>query len=581
MSKVLTPSPHLGVTHSITGRCWRGIPSSIERLGLKLAQSMGVPDVVGSILATRQCTPETAGSFLEPKLMDLMPDPSVLYDVDVVAERLVTAIISQQRIAIFGDYDVDGATSSALLGRYLRYFGLEATLYIPDRIEEGYGPNIDAMQMLGETHDLIVTVDCGTVSFDPIAATSTDVIVIDHHLAQEDLPACIGVVNPNRQDETRDYGYLCAAGVVFLVLVAVNRILRKTNRAVPDLRAWLDLVALGTVADVAPLVGLNRAFVQQGLKVMANRHNPGLRALSDVARLTGTPTAYHLGFILGPRINAGGRVGNPTLGVKLLMSACTDTSTRLAMKLHQYNEERQVIEKSVLEEAIAQVESRDTNAGLVWAYGTDWHPGVVGIVASRLKEKFQRPAIVIGAQGKGSGRSVEGIDLGNIVAACTREGLLAKGGGHEMAAGLTADISKLSEAMTYMTDKVAATSIDLNAPKDLHILGNISAAGANLDLCSKLEKCGPYGAGAPAPRFCLSHVRIKSMMPMADIHLRLTLQDETGQTIQAVAFQAANNGLRDGLNMTDSFHLVGKLERNDWKGRQNVQFMLEDAAPAL
>jgi single-stranded-DNA-specific exonuclease len=568
---------HQDDTLSITGKRWVYLPDDLHRLGLQLSQSHGIPDVVGTILATRGCTPQTAEGFLNPRLQDLMPDPSVLKDVDKVTERLVTAIRQKQRIAIFGDYDVDGATSSALLGRYLRFFGIEATIYIPDRMTEGYGPNVDAMRKLSENHDLIVTVDCGTVSFEPVAAAKADVIIIDHHQALEEIPDCIGVVNPNRQDETREFGYLCAAGVVFLVLVAVNRTLRQTQD-VPDLRGWLDLVALGTVADVAPLVGLNRAFVQQGLKVMARRHNTGLRALSDTARLDGAPTPYHLGYVLGPRINAGGRIGNAGLGTQLLMSECADTTTRLAMKLDQINEERRAIEKAVLEEAIAQVESRSTQNDLIWAYSEDWHPGVVGIVASRLKEKYQRPAIVIGAEGKGSGRSVEGIDLGFCVAACVKNALLLKGGGHEMAAGLTACPKTLDDAMSFIEEKIQAHGINLNSPKALTIMGNLSTAGVTLDLCTMLEHCGPYGAGAPSPRFCLPNVRLTSIMPMGESHLRLTAQDESGKSVTAVAFQASENGLADSLNKTRSFSLVGKIERNDWKGRQTAQFQVEDAA---
>lgn len=581
---MLNQSPYLGVSCSITGRRWLGVSSGTERLGLQLAQAYGVPDVVGRILAMRGCTPQTAEGFLNPRLRDLMPDPSCLKDMDIVTERLVKAIRKKERLAIFADYDVDGATSGALLGRYLRFFGIESTLYVPDRIEEGYGPNIAAMQTLGATHDLIVTVDCGTVSFEPIAAADTDVLVIDHHLALEALPDCIGVVNPNRQDETKDYGYLCAAGVVFLVLVALNRALRAYGIEVPDLRTWLDLVALGTVADVAPLVGLNRAFVQQGLRVMAHRQNVGLRALSDVARLSGPPTPYHLGYVLGPRINAGGRVGSANLGVQLLMSECYDTSTRLAMKLQQFNEERRAIEAAVLEEATAQVEARSAHhsmhGDLVWAYDAQWHPGVVGIVASRLKETFRRPAIVIGAEGKGSGRSVEGIDLGHLVAACVRDGLLPKGGGHEMAAGLTACPERLEEAMRYLEGRISAHNIDFGAPRDLNVIGNLSAGGVTLTLCDLLEKCGPYGAGAPAPRFCLPDMRITSIAPMAEVHLRLTLQDSDGQKIQGVAFQAVQNNLAATLNTTQSFHIVGKIERNDWKGRQSAQLQVEDAAIA-
>ncbi|MGD9865797.1 MAG: DHH family phosphoesterase, partial [Pseudodonghicola sp.] len=407
----------LGVTQSLTGRRWVGPDVETDRAAEAMAQASGLPRPVCQVLARRGVPAEEAQAFLTPQLKELLPDPRGLRDMETAAARFVAAVRGRQRIAVFADYDVDGGSSAALLLVWLRQMGLRATLYIPDRIDEGYGPNEPAMRDLAARHDLIVCVDCGTLSHGPIAAAEgADVIVLDHHLGGETLPPALAVVNPNRQDESGDLGYLCAAGVVFLMLVEARRQLREAGAATgPDLMAMLDLVALATVADVAPLIGANRALVRQGLRVMAQRRRPGLVALSDVSRMDAAPNTYHLGFLLGPRVNAGGRIGKADLGARLLATEDAAEAQALAERLDQLNTERREIEEAVRAAAMAQAEARGFDAPLVWAAGEGWHPGVVGIVASRLKEAANRPAVVIGLEGdegKGSGRSVSGIDLG-------------------------------------------------------------------------------------------------------------------------------------------------------------------------
>ncbi len=574
----------LGVEQSITSRRWIGLGGDQDRHAQLITQQTGLPEVVARCLARRGVPVEEAQGFLTPSLRELMPNPSVLKDMDKAAERIVDAVDKRQRIAIFADYDVDGATSAALLISWLRDFNLTATLYVPDRIDEGYGPNDEAMQMLAKNHDLIICVDCGTLSHGPIeAAKGTDVIVLDHHLGGETLPDALAVVNPNRQDEDTEYGYLCAAGVVFLALAACNRILKGQGKAVPNLMNALDLAALGTVADVAPLIGFNRALVRQGLAIMANRTRPGLVALADAAKMNSAPTSYHLGYLLGPRINAGGRVGKADLGARLLSTTDMDEAQSIADRLNQLNDERREIEAQVQLQAMEQAEERGLDKPLVWAAGEGWHPGVVGIVASRLKEATNRPAIVIGldgAEGKGSGRSVTGIDLGNAVATCTREELLLKGGGHKMAAGLTVATANLEAAMERLSELLEKQGAGNLGPKDLQLDGAIVPTGITPDLIEQLESAGPFGAGAAAPRFALPAQRITFAKRAGESHLRLTLQGENGGRIDAICFGAYDTELGTTLEKHNGrlFHCAGRLEIDDWGGRRKAKLRLEDAA---
>ena len=582
-------SAFLGISSSLTGRRWLGPAPETERLAEGMAQQTGLPPALCRILARLGVAPEAAESYLAPRLRDLLPDPLTLNDMAPAAARFLAALERGERIAIFADYDVDGAASAALLQSWLRAAGHgPATLYVPDRIEEGYGPNPPAMRRLAADHRLIVTVDCGTLSHEAIAAANAEgaeVIVLDHHLGGESLPPAVAVVNPNRPDESGEMGHLCAAGVVFLFLVHVNRLRREAGQSTPDLMAMLDLVALATVADVAPLVGLNRAFVRQGLKVMARRARPGLVALADVARLDRAPTAYHLGYMLGPRINAGGRIGQADLGARLLATTDPHEATAMAEKLDMLNAERRAIEEQVRIAARAQAESRGLDAPLVWAAGEGWHPGVVGIVASRLKEETNRPAIVIGLdgdEGKGSGRSVSGIDLGAAIQRLAAEGLLLKGGGHRMAAGLTVARARLDEAMDRLSELLARQGAGTRGPRDLRLDGLLMGAAASLELVEQLEAAGPYGAGAPAPRFAFADQQIRHARRVGDNHLKIAFSDGTAPALDAIAFGAFDTALGPALldHGGARFHLAGRLEINHWQGRSRVQLRLEDAAPA-
>ncbi|MBC7132325.1 MAG: single-stranded-DNA-specific exonuclease RecJ [Roseovarius sp.] len=580
-------SAYLGVERSLGGRRWSGPGIEIERRAEAMAQATGLARVLCQVLARLGVAAEAVESYLAPTLRELLPDPRALRDMEAAAERVLRAVARRERIAVFADYDVDGGASAALLIDWLRQMGAgRPTLYIPDRIDEGYGPNAPAMRDLAAGHDLIICVDCGTLSFDALAAaTGADVVVLDHHLGGEVLPPALAVVNPNRQDESGELGHLCAAGVVFLMLVEAGRQLRAAGRAGPDLMAMLDLVALATVADVAPLIGVNRAFVRQGLTVMARRARPGLVALADVARLDRPPAAYHLGFVLGPRVNAGGRIGQADLGARLLASDDAREARALAERLEALNEERRAIEAEVRASALAQAEARGFDAPLVWAAGEGWHPGVVGIVASRLKEVANRPAVVIGlegAEGKGSGRSVAGVDLGHAVQRLAREGLLIKGGGHRMAAGLTVARERLEEAMARLSELLARQGAGAGGPADLRLDGVLMPGAATVDLVEQIEAAGPFGAGAPAPRLVFPDCRIGFARVLGAAHLKLRVDDGMGASLDAIGFGMAEGPLGAALLAHGGarFHLAGRLEINHWGGRQAVQLRLEDAAPA-
>lgn len=586
MNTPLDKPAFLNVTASATGRRWVGPSVEEDRLSEAMAQETGLPAPLCRVLVRRGVSAHDAPGFLSPTLRDLLPDPRVLKDMDAATARFLQALDKNERIAIFADYDVDGGTSAALLICWLRDMGRQATLYVPDRIDEGYGPNDEAMAALARDHDLIVCVDCGTLSHEPIAAAKgADVIVLDHHLGGETLPDAVAVVNPNRQDETGDLAHLCAAAVVFLMLVDANRQLREAGQKGPDLMAMLDLVGLATVADVAPLIGVNRAFVRQGLTVMARRSRIGLTALADVAGLDQAPTSYHLGFLLGPRVNAGGRIGKADLGARLLACDNRHEAESMAAKLDQLNTERREVEAQVRDMALEQATARGLDGPLVWAAGEGWHPGVVGIVAARLKEATNRPAIVIGLdgnEGKGSGRSVSGVDLGAAIQRTAQEGLLIKGGGHKMAAGLTVARDKLDEAMARLGDLLAKQGAADIGPADLTISGILMPGAATVDLINQIEDAGPFGAGAPAPRFAFPDCQIHFAKQVGANHLKISFGDGLGGRIDGISFGAMDGPLGPMLLNHNGarFHLAGRLEINSWQGRQSVQLRLEDAAPA-
>jgi len=588
----------LGVENSLSGKTWElRLDEAGERLAEGLAQKLSIPELVARVLAGRGIAEDRAADFLNPTLARDLPDPGVLKDMEKGANRLAEAITKGEKVAVFGDYDVDGATSSALLARYFR--AASATppeIYIPDRQKEGYGPNTKALLALTKRGaKVIITVDCGTLSYEPLAAakeTGADVIVVDHHKAETRLPEAFAVINPNRLDDNNDLGNLAAVGVVFLLLVALNRELRKRGRfkerAEPDLISLLDLVALGTVADVATLTGLNRTLVSQGLKVLARRQNVGLRALSDVARMDGPPGAYHLGFLLGPRVNAGGRVGEASMGATLLTTEDEAEAQRLALALDAYNKERQEIEAAVEAEAVFQAE-QDLTGGdspLVLVAKEGWHPGVIGIVAGRLREKFDRPAIVfsIDKEGiaKGSARSMPGVDIGAAVLDAVHHKVLEGGGGHAMAAGLTARADRLPELRKFLEGKLGKAVEAARDSRKIRLDGVLSAKGATPDLVLSLEQLEPFGTGYPGPRFAIADLALIKADLVGKDHVRTIFAGRDGGRIKGIAFRAAETPLGRALlsGIGKTFHLAGRLKRDEWQGVERIDCIIEDAALA-
>ena len=583
----------LKVERSHLGRRWESRCGD-QRLAWALAQRLSLPEAVGRVLAGRGLELDQVEDFLDPTLRKLLPDPFRFKDMDRAVARVCAAVEGGEAIAVFGDYDVDGATSAALLKRFLAAAGVPLRVYIPDRLVEGYGPNAPALLRLkSEGVSLVLTVDCGTTAHEALATAAEaglDVIVLDHHTAEPRLPPVHAMVNPNRLDEDREYGQLAAVGVTFVFLVGLNRALReagwyrRAGRPEPDLRRWLDLVALGTVCDVVPLTGLNRALVAQGLKVLAGRGNAGLAALCDAARLDEAPGAYHAGFLLGPRVNAGGRVGRADLGARLL--ACDDAgeAAKLAAELDAYNDERREIEGWVLDQALAQVESGEAvSDGLVLAAGRGWHPGVIGIVASRLRERTNLPALVIAledGQGKGSGRSVPGVDLGAAVIAARQSELLIDGGGHPMAAGLTVSEDRLPELRAFLDERLARRMAEIDYRPALGIDAVLQPGAAQAGLVQQLAALGPYGVGNPEPRFAIAEGQVLGPQVVGETHVRCTVLGRDGARLKAIAFRALDSAVggtllrRQGLPL----HLAGKLRLDSWAGGDAVQFIIEDVA---
>jgi single-stranded-DNA-specific exonuclease len=582
----------LGVESSLGGKRWRSRIDD-DRLAGALAQKLGVPELIGRILAGRNVGLDEAEAWFRPTLRTWLPDPSSFLDMDSAAARVADAIQAGQTIAVFGDYDVDGATSSALLRRFLRAVGSDPVIYIPDRMREGYGPNEPAMRKLAaDGVRVVITVDCGTMSYGPLAAARTvglDVIVIDHHIAEPRLPEAFAVVNPNRVDESGAHRQLAAVGMAYMLVVAVNRELRRRNwyggREEPNLLQWLDLVAVGTICDVVALTGLNRALVAQGLKVVARRENPGLRALADVAGLNEQPGAYHCGFLLGPRVNAGGRVGQADLGVRLLSTDDPAEAAALAGQLNHLNRERQEIESVVLAEALMQAERRAGDPVVIVA-GEGWHPGVIGIVAARVREAADRPAIVIALDGerpaKGSGRSMAGVDLGAAVTAALQAGLLINGGGHPMAAGVTLAPGGIGALRDFLAARLAGSIAAARTAGSMGVDGALAVGGATAGLLDLLDQAGPYGSGNPEPRFVLPGARVVKADVAGEKHVRCILTDASGTArLKAIAFRSLEgSAIGPALLQTGGLplHLAGHLRADNWRGERRVQFVIEDAA---
>ncbi|MEQ1577508.1 MAG: single-stranded-DNA-specific exonuclease RecJ [Hyphomicrobium sp.] len=592
----------LGVTHSARGNIWRDrLSPGLVNTATAISQQHGLPELLGRVLAARGVTPDDVPVFLDPTIKALMPDPSVFTAMAKATSRLADAVERREPVAIFGDYDVDGACSSALLSRFLSHHGVPARIYIPDRATEGYGPNKTAIgELVREGAKLIVTVDCGTTSFDALGQArtlKTDVVVLDHHQADVTLPDVHAVVNPNRQDDVSGQGHLCAAGVVFVTLVSVARELRRRGVyakgiAEPNLLNELDLVALATVADVVPLTGLNRAFVTKGLQVMRARENTGLRALNDAAGLNQPPSTYHLGFILGPRINAGGRIGDAGLGARLLTTSDEVEAARIASLLDKLNAERKAIETSMLEEALAgagrQIDE-NPNTAIVITGSETWHKGVVGLVASRLVDRFKRPACVIAWEkdgssgmltGTGSLRSVAGCDIGGAVRAAVAAGYLAKGGGHAMAAGLTVTQASFEAACNYLTTALSQSAASALQLAGLDIDGALTCGAANNELVGLIERAGPYGQGNPQPRFVFPAHRVKFAKIVGQAHVRCVIEGADGARLDGVAFRAAGQPLGDLLMGSNGMpvHIAGTVKRDTWGGREKIELMIDDAA---
>lgn len=585
----------LGVTQSLSGKAWRQRAMD-EALALEHARKLQAPDLVGRLLAARGVALDEASSFLNPTLKELFPDPSTFADMDTAAEVILDAIVSGKKVAVFADYDVDGGTSSAILSRYFRAWARELILYVPDRLTEGFGPTPGAFRALKEMGaELVVTVDCGAAA---IAALQTaneiglDVVVMDHHLMHDHhTPPTLALVNPNRPDCRSGHGFLAAAGVVFVLTAALNRLARQRGVApeggLPDPMKWLDLAALGTLCDMAPLKGVNRAFVTRGLSVLERLENPGLRALAEVAGIEAPKSVYHATFVLGPRLNAGGRIGDPWTAARLLATDDRAEAIHLAEKLNFQNQERKEVEAGIQKAAMEQVERRlavKGDAGILVVGGEGWHPGVIGIVAGRLKEKYHRPAIVVGwGEGlgpvaRGSGRSVPGVNLGDLISGAAKSGLLLAGGGHAMAAGLSMDPARLRELRDYLEDKTKDATFELEEARVLEIDGALAPGAATGELLEMIDRIGPFGSNAPEPLFAVPNVRAAGARRVGENHVAFDLVGEDGARLRAIAFRVADGPEGLAIQRGEPLHIAGRLRPDSWRGPGKVQIEVADVA---
>ncbi|HEX5379004.1 MAG TPA: single-stranded-DNA-specific exonuclease RecJ [Phenylobacterium sp.] len=594
MADGATSAGYLGVTRSLTGRLWRTRPADPE-IVRRHQLALGLSEPLARALASRGIAADQGAIYLNPTLKALFPDPSSFTDMDRAAEILVDAVTRDRPMAVFADYDVDGASSAAQLVRWMRAVGKDLPIYVPDRITEGYGPSPAAFRRLKDQGaELVITVDCGAAAQEAIAFAAgigLEIVVIDHHLMRGDeVPPAAALVNPNRPGDASGQGCLAAAGVTFVLLAALNREARKRglfeNGSEPDIRQWLDLAAMGAICDVTELTGFNRALTTQGLKVMSAWRNPGLKALLDVAKGQGPASTFHAGFILGPRINAGGRIGRADLGARLLSTDDPEEAATLAAELDALNASRKEVEREVLEEAVRIVE-RESNQGeasmlLVAADG--WHPGVIGIVAGRLRERYRKPVIVVGIDraadvGKGSGRSQPGVNLGRAVQAAYEAGLLMAGGGHAMAAGLTVKPEMIPELRAFLCERLQDESDIATAEDGLDIDALVTTAGADRALLASFQQLAPFGPGNPEPMFAVADARVERPMALRGGHVRVTLTDGSGGRLKAVAWRSEDTEIgRRLLNEGGAVHVVGRLKPDDWQGRQSVELEIEDVA---
>ena len=574
---------------SVSGKNW-----ILKRFNQKdityIKDNFSLDEITSKLLSIRKIKKEEINSFLNPSIKNFLPNPNILPDMEKSTVRTVQAIQNNEKIGIFGDYDVDGATSTALLGNYFSELGLNFEIYIPDRKKEGYGPTNESFQhFINKNIKIIFTVDCGTLSFGAIEfakKNKIDVIVLDHHQSEIKLPNAFSVVNPNRIDDKSNLKYLCAAGVSFMFLVSLNKKLRtvnffkERNLKEPNLLDYLDLVSLGTVCDVVPLIGLNRALVKQGLKVIKSKKNLGIKTLLDICRIESNPSVYHLGYILGPRINAGGRVGKCSHGANLLLDKDPKNTFRIASELDKYNKERQMLEKDLLYKILNQTKSSLTDPVLILS-GVNWHEGIIGIVAARLKDKFNKPVIIIsisGDLGKASARSIVGFDIGSVIISATQEKILIKGGGHKMAGGFSIKVENIEKFKNFIFRKFKIINEDLTSDKPLFLDSVISPSAVNLDFYNKISLLQPFGSGNPEPKFMIENLSTVSGKVVGDKHIKSVLIGNDGSTIKSIAFNAVDNDLGGYLLKKNkkSFNIAGKLSLNEWRGQSNVEFIIDD-----
>ena len=574
---------------SISGRSWVLKNFNQEDIYF-LKDNFSLDEITSKLLSIRKIKKEEINSFLNPSIKNFLPNPDVLLDMNKATSRTLDAVNKKEKIGIFGDYDVDGATSSALLGKYFSKLKLEYEIYIPDRKREGYGPTVKSFEyLIKKGVKIIFTVDCGTLSFDAInyaKKNKIDVIVLDHHQSEINLPNAFSIINPNRLDDKSNLQYLCAAGVTFMFLVSINRKLRingwfdKHNLHEPDLINYLDLVSLGTVCDVVPLIGLNRALVKQGLKILKIKKNVGLKTLLDICKIETSPSVYHLGFMLGPRINAGGRVGKCSHGANLLLDTNPKSAFKLATELDHFNKERQMLEKDLLQKILNQTKDYSEDPVLVLS-GDNWHEGIIGIVAARLKDKFNKPVIIISIEnkiGKASARSIVGFDIGSVIIAATQKKILIKGGGHKMAGGFSIKAENIEKFKDFIFKKFRNINEDLTSIKPLLFDSVISSAAVNLDFYEKVNILSPFGSGNPEPRFIIENLKTLNGKIVGNNHIKSILIGKDGSTIKTIAFNALEKDLGAYLLKKNNkqFHIAGKLSLNDWKGQSNVEFIIDD-----
>ena len=547
-------------------------------------------EIVAKLLSIRKIKKEDVKFFLDPLIKNVLPNPFILKDMDKAIDRTISTIVNNEKIGIFGDYDVDGATSTAILGQYFRSLKIRFEIHIPDRKNEGFGPNEKAfLGFINKGVNLIYTVDCGTLSFEPIdfaKKRNIDVIILDHHQSEIKLPNAHSIVNPNRLDDRSDLNYLCAAGVCFLFLIALNKKLRdqnwffSNNIDEPDLIKILDLVSLGTVCDVVPLIGLNRAIVCQGLKVLKKKNNLGLKTLIELNNIENNITAYHLGYVLGPRINAGGRVGKSSHGANLLLNNNSQDTFKLASELNIYNKERQILESELLNKVLNTDYQNNTDPVII-LNGKNWHEGIIGIIAARIKEKFNKPTIVISVEselGKGSARSIHGFDIGSVIIGAVQNGLLVKGGGHKMAAGFTINMKKIEEFKDFVFKKFRSINMNLEDKKKYYFDTEIAASAVNINFFEKINLLAPFGSGNTEPRFLIRDLKVVNSKIVGERHIKSVLIGSDSSNIKTISFNSIDTNLSAYLLKKNSknFNIVGKLSLNEWRGQKNVEFIIDD-----